>query len=326
MTIDTETLTTISLAHLATDPASLRISPVKTGKHNASFWVECDAGRFVLRIAPPDDAGFLFYEQLMMHQEPQLHDIIRANTTIPVAEVVGYDFSRRQIDRDYILLAALPGQPLSELSGLTGTQFNRTLYQVGEHLRELHKLTATACLERETAPYGYIGAHQPMAPQDNWGAAFEIMWHKLLDDVVASGGYNHDEGQAMRDLLELHRHHFDHPVTARLLHMDIWSENILIDADGNVTGLVDFDRALWGDVEIEYAVLDYCGISEPPFWQGYGSRRDQSTPALIRRQFYLLYEIQKYIPIYIWRRSDPTTADQYKQRSFQLAAQLLPKS
>lgn len=41
--------------------------------------------------------------------------------------------------------------------------------------------------------------------------------------------------------------------------------NILIDNQGSVTGIVDFDRALWGDVEIEFAVLDYCGISEPAF-------------------------------------------------------------
>ncbi|MCB0177704.1 MAG: aminoglycoside phosphotransferase family protein [Anaerolineae bacterium] len=324
-TIDAQTLTDISLAHLPTDPASLRFSPVKTGKHNASFWVECDAGRFVLRIAPPDDAGLLFYERLMMRQEPRLHALIRANTPIPAAEVIGYDFSRRLIDRDYILLAALPGQPLSEVSGLTATQFSRTLHQVGEYLRQLHTLTATGCLDLNPTQYGYLGEHQPMPPQPDWGLAFELMWHKLLDDVVASGGYSHAEAQAMRDLLELHRHHFERPVTASLLHMDIWSQNILIDDAGNVTGLVDFDRALWGDVEIEYAVLDYCGISEPPFWQGYGSPRDESTPALIRRQFYLLYEIQKYIPILIWRRSDPAGAEQYKQRSFQLAAQLLPK-
>ena len=48
--IDAQTLTGISLAHLPTDPASLRFSPVKTGKHNASFWVECDADAY----SPPN--------------------------------------------------------------------------------------------------------------------------------------------------------------------------------------------------------------------------------------------------------------------------------
>lgn len=34
----------------------------------------------------------------------------------------------------------------------------------------------------------------------------------------------------------------------------------MVDADGNVTGLVDFDGALWGDVEIEFAVLDWLSL------------------------------------------------------------------
>ena len=104
--------------------------------------------------------------------------------------------------------------------------------------------------------------------------------------------------------------------------MDIWSQNILVDSAGNVTGLVDFDRALWGDVEIEFAVLDYCGISEPVFWEGYGAERDTSPPALIRRQFYLLYEVQKYMPIAIWRGNDAARAMGYKEHSLVLAAQL----
>ena len=164
-----------------------------------------------------------------------------------------------------------------------------------------------------------------MPPQDSWSDAFRAMWNRLLDDVVACGAYREDEAQALRDLLELHNRHFQHAVEPCLLHMDIWSQNILVDGEGNVTGLVDFDRALWGDVEIEFAVLDYCGISEHPFWEGYGKRRDQSSSALIRRQFYLLYEIQKYMPIRIWRRNDPAEAQRYKRYAFQLAAQLLPE-
>jgi fructosamine-3-kinase len=223
-----------------------------------------------------------------------------------------------------MLMAALPGTPLSDAPGLTRTHFQRALSQVGEHLRELHALTAPEHLTNKQ--YGYLGAHQPMAPQADWGAAFRVMWHKLLDDVVACGGYTEEEAGAMRNLLELHSQHFDRPVTPCLLHMDVWSQNILIDETGHVTGLVDFDRALWGDVEIEFAVLDYCGISEPAFWEGYGSTRGESLPAMIRRQFYLLYEVQKYIPIRIWRRNnDHAGAMEYKQRSFQLAGQLLPR-
>jgi aminoglycoside phosphotransferase (APT) family kinase protein len=318
-----ETLAQLVVTHVEADPDSLRFAPLRTGKHNASFWVDSDRGRFVLRIAPPDEIGFLFYEYLMMRQEPDLHALMRANTTLPVAEIVGYAFDRAQIDRDYVLMAVLPGTPLSDVPDLTPARFERVLGQVGAYLRELHTLTAPECLG--VAAHGYLGVHGPMEPQASWAAAFHVMWNKLLDDVVACGSYSQQEAQAMRDLLERYIEHFDRPVVPRLLHMDVWSQNILINGNGDVTGLVDFDRALWGDVEIEFAVLDYCGISEPAFWEGYGASRDMSPEAMIRRQFYLLYEVQKYMPIRVWRRNDPAGALRYKQNSLALAGQLSPR-
>jgi fructosamine-3-kinase len=300
--------------------AALSFRRVGTGKHNASYWVHCADRRFVLRLAPPDDAGFLFYERRMMRQEPDLHALIRARTAIPVAEVIAQDFSRAAIDRDWLLLAALPGTPLSDVAGFSAPRLDRALQQVGAHLRALHDLTAPSCLGMDE--FGYLGAHRPMAPQPTWEAAFRVMWNRLLDDVVACGCYSVDEAQALRDLLERHRVHFARPIASALLHMDVWSQNILVDERGDVTGLVDLDRALWGDVEIEFAVLDYCGISEPAFWEGYGAPRDRSPAAQVRRGFYLLYEVQKYMPIEVWRRADMARALQYKQQSLALAAEL----
>jgi len=332
-----ETLVGLTLSCIDAHPDSLRFRPVHTGKHNSSYWVESELGRFVLRIAPPDDAGFLFYERLMMRQEPDLHALIRAETSLPVAEIIGYDFSRTRVPRDYLLMRALPGTPVSEVygvaslgsglaapsseAGMARSQFHRALYQVGQYLRELHTLTAVETLG--TATFGYLGPHHPMEPQPTWAEAFHVMWNRLLDDVVACGGYALDEAQVMRNLLDGYIGVFDRPVSSSLLHMDVWSQNILVDGEGNVTGLVDFDRALWGDVEIEFAVLDYCGVSEPPFWAGYGVPRDTSPAAQIRRRFYLLYEVQKYIPICMWRRDDPVGAARYKQQSFALAAELM---
>ena len=315
-----QALTQLVRPFIDPNPYDLRFSPVKTGKHNRSYWVESTTDRYVLRIAPSDDTGFLFYERLMMHQEPPLHKLILENTSLPVAEIIGYDFSRRLIDRDYVLMRALPGIPVSEVKNLTQSKFNRALYQVGQHLRQLHALTAQDCLGKHA--YGYLGEHHPMRPQPNWETAFRSMWNLLLDDVVNCGGYTADEAYFMRSLFEEHAVHFEHEVTPRLLHMDVWSQNILIDNQGIVTGIVDFDRALWGDVEIEFAVLDYCGISEPSFWEGYGASRDTSDSAQIRRLFYLLYEIQKYIPIQIWRRNNPAAANKYRIQSFNLAHQI----
>jgi len=312
--------TLAALARKQLDAEEAHLTPIHTGKHNSSFWVDTPHERFVLRLAPPDDTGLLFYERRMMRQEPSLHALIRARTSIPVAEVVAHDFSRTDIDRDCVLLRALPGMPLSDAGHFTPAQIDKVLGQVGVYLRQLHALTAADCLGSHA--YGYLGEHRPMEPQPSWFAAFRVMWHMLLDDVVACGGYSLAEAQALRDLLDRHREHFMHPVEPYLLHMDVWAQNILVDTAGNVSGLVDFDRALWGDVEIEFAVLDYCGISEPAFWRGYGAAREISERAQIRRLFYLLYEVQKYMPIRIWRSNDPGGAARAREQSLALAAQL----
>ncbi len=301
-------------AHLAVDPARLHLEPIRSGKHNTSYYVQGAGQELVLRISPPDDAGFLFYERGMMAQEPQIHGLLLAETTVPVAPILVYDDSRQWLDRDYLLMERLLGQPLSEAE-LPRRRLDGVFEQVGAYLAQMHALVADR--------YGYLGAHHPMSPQPTWVEAFAVMWNKLLDDVVACGGYSQEEAGALRRLFDVYRPHFDRPVPAALLHMDVWSQNILVDGEGSVTGLVDLDRALWGDPEIEYAVLDYCGISEPAFWRGYGRQRDTSFPAQIRARFYLLYEVQKYIPIRIWRRQDPAQALEYKRQSFALARPLI---
>lgn len=295
---------------------------IPTGKYNVTYEVTVDAdGRcdtppsVILRIAPPDDAGGTFYEIGMMAQEPEIHAIVRRETGIPVAEIYTYDTSRRIVDRDFLIMEKLPGQALSLIPRLTPAFYHGVLEQVGRMLAELHGITRDR--------YGYLGAHRCMEPQPDWPSAFRIMWNRLIDDIVAAGAYAEHEAALLRNLHETFRGCFERPVAASLLHMDIWGQNILVDAQGRVTGLVDWDRGLWGDPEIEFAVLDYCGISEPAFWEGYGRPRDRSAEAQVRGLFYLLYEMQKYIVIEIVRRDNRRAALGHKARVFHLVQNAL---
>jgi aminoglycoside phosphotransferase (APT) family kinase protein len=225
-------------------------------------------------------------------------------------EIHAFDESHDLIASDYLIMQRMPGRPLSEASGIDG---RRVLQTVGECLRQVHAITAEA--------YGYIGEHRPMTAQNSWQDAFVLMWNKLIDDITATGHYSEDEEYRLRKLLDRHLEYFDRPVAACLLHMDVWSQNIMVDDSGTLTGLIDWDRALWGDPEIEFAVLDYCGISEPAFWEGYGQQRDNSRAAQIRGVFYLLYELQKYVAIRHFRGNRPDTARTYKEHAMQLVRQ-----
>ncbi len=308
------TLESLMHRHVADIDGAISFDPITTGKFNTSFFVDAGDRRLVLRIAPPRDSVFLFYERDMMRQEPELHELILSKTSVPVAPIVAFDDSHELIERDFLIMERLPGRPLTEARG---ANYSRVLRQVGAHMAQVHRLTADR--------YGYLGSHHPMQPQPAWAEAFEIMWGNMIDDIVAVGHYDDGESRLMRALLERHIELFDRDVPASLLHMDIWHQNILVDDSSNVTGIVDWDRALWGDPEIEFAVLDYCGISEPAFWEGYGRRREDSDAARTRQIFYLLYELQKYIVIRQGRNNDPAAARRYKRQTMGIIARQLPQ-
>ena len=300
--------------HVPESASELRLRRIPTGKFNASYTVDGADRPLILRVAPADDAGFVFYERNMMAQEPEVHALIRSRTSVPVPEILVYDNTRTTIDRDFLIMEKLPGRPLSDFDGLTYDSHNRVLFQVGRALREIHGITA--------GRYGYLGAHRPMKPQIDWLDAFSIMWNSMISDIVDCGGYDDVESKRMRDMLDKNLHYFNRKTPAMLLHMDVWSQNILVDEEGNLTGLIDLDRALWGDPEIEFAVLDYCGVSEPAFWRGYGMERDISVEARRRNLFYLLYELQKYIVIRQLRNKDSPAAMRYKAQVLDLAESL----
>ena len=291
-------------AQLGEGPWDVR--PFGAGKFSQTFAAEGPGGRFVLRIAPPDGLLQLFYEYHMMRQEPAIHERLLAETSVPVPAIAAYDFSRRRIERDYLIMPRLPGEALSR-AGLSDSARDRALLQWGQYISQVHSLRDPE--ER----FGYLGRHNCMAPQRSWPEAFAVMCRKELDDVVRCGVYDRPTADAAMKLLEDNLRAFEHCRASRLLHGDIWATNLLVGPDGEVTGVLDFDRACWGDVEWDLAIAEYCGVTQPAFWEGYGRKIEtHSGEAAVRRMFYLLYEHQKYIVISMSsRRSDPAGARRY---------------
>jgi aminoglycoside phosphotransferase (APT) family kinase protein len=298
-------------AHVPCKAGAVKLEKTPAGHFNESFFIQADSRALVLRIAPTPESVFLFYERGMMRQEPGLHALLRAKTGIPVAKVIAFDDTHRVIGRDFLLMERLPGMPMSLAPFFDE---NMVLEQVGAYLAQAHALHASE--------YGYLGEHKPLPARSGWLDAFVAMWQALLKDVLATGHYSASEHAMMLRLLDNHLACFDRKTPASLLHMDVWGQNILVDNAGNVSGIIDWDRALWGDPEIEFAVLDYCGISTPAFWDGYGQRRETSPEAHVRNLFYLLYEVQKYIVIYEGRKHDSAAAKKYKQATMRIAAEL----
>jgi len=299
----------------ATGAGGWTCEPFGAGKFSDVFAAERGDDRLVLRVAPPDDVLQLFYETHMMRREPAIHEQLAAETTVPVPQIIHHDFSRSIIDRDWLVMERLAGEPLSTMQAVLSPQARtRALKQWGGYIAQVHQVRAADGL------FGYRGDADCMEPQTTWPAAFEIMYRRLLDDVVACEMFTPEQADDQQALLTAHLDAFDNARTPLLLHGDIWVTNLLVDRRGNVTGVLDFDRACWGDVEWDLAIAEYCGVTGEPFWKGYSRRIEPTRAASIRRMFYLLYEHQKYIVISMsTRRSDTAGARRYGKYSLAVA-------
>jgi fructosamine-3-kinase len=293
------------------------VKPFGVGKFSETFYIQDEEeNEYIMRIAPSDSLLQLFYEYRMMRQEPKIHERLLNETNVPVPRIIAHDFSRSLIDRDYLIMNKLPGLPLSEAS-LSNKAFIRTFKEWGKYVKQIHSI------QEPDNRFGYVGAHQPMEPQNTWKEAFLIMYRKLLEDILEQGVYDDETYDMAYKLLEDNLEVFSHCETSRLCHGDLWVTNLLVDENGQVTGLLDFDRACWGDIEWDLAIAEYCGVTRPPFWEGYGGRINTHTgEANIRRMFYLLYEHQKYIIIALSsRRNDPEGARRYARESLEIMRQ-----
>ena len=87
-----------------------------------------------------------------------------------------------------------------------------------------------------------------------------------------------------------------------LVHFDLWDGNLLVDEQGTLTGIVDAERALWGDPHAEFASLALFGTIEADreFLAGYAEAGGAAQPgpsfsrrqALYRTYLYLLMAVE----------------------------------
>lgn len=243
---------------------------------------------FVLRVAPVAATPQLFYEKEMMRSEPAIHAFIKEKTAVPVPTIYFHDFSRELLERDYLVMEFLPGQ--------TG---NFSHFQLGQIVRQLHELQGTS--------YGYPGRNLPVF--DTWPETFLHYVELIFKDCLRINAITQAEYDAFLKIYNRQASAL-HNCEPRLLHLELWSVNILT-AENQITGLLDFERGLWGDPELEFAVLDTYGYTTPDFFAGYGRPRPDAPEALIRQKLYYVYEMIKYAFIRLVRGRAPSVATQY---------------
>ncbi len=307
-TLTPETISTLAKNQFGTSTQIEEIIPLTAGFFNTAYAIHFanlkpDA---VLRVAPHPDQPVLTYEKDLMRREGLILETIQQFDDLPfVPKLLGYDFSRSLIERDYMFIEKLSGVALHDVKEkLTPENLLEIEYEVGQYVARLGQVKGSS--------FGYPG-HGPGHDSASWQTAFVAMMKAVLEDgesLKAPLPVSYDE---LRNLLHQHANALEAIKEPGLVHWDLWAGNVfVIPQNGKyvLEGIIDWERALWGDPDIETAVA--CRFYGPAFFEGYGKQLADLGPEAIRQSLYRLYlwslllieiKVRHYDPDYLpWAR------------------------
>jgi aminoglycoside phosphotransferase (APT) family kinase protein len=247
-----------------------------------------DGSGLVLKIAPDPAMSGLSYEHDLMRTETLFY---RTAAALPVPRVVHADFSRSVLDSDFLLMTELPGDNwYGRRDALADADRQRLRGDLGRLVASLHDITGEE--------FGY--PHGETSP--SWRTAFLGMLDALLADAAHWETPLPRSLSELRQLIAANAHVLDDVTTPVLVHFDLWAGNILlhsIDGSGaRITGIVDGERAFWGDPLAEMVSLAlFASIEDDAdFLAGYGgidfTDSARRRLALYRTYLYLIMLIE----------------------------------
>lgn len=237
------------------------LSELKEGWFNAAYNVRLSDGReVILKIAPPKDAEVMTYEKNIMATEVASMRLASQNPAIPVPEIYYFDTARDLCDSDYFFMEKLTGNNLEHVKQTLPPEVQAQIDQsIGMIVREINGFTGTY--------FGYDG--NSALRGDTWKEVFiKIMDSVLEDGLRKNAEYGFDVGD-IRAAIQKHASSLEAVTLPRLVHWDAWDLNFFV-KDGKVSGILDFERALWADtlMEAQFRALAFGGVSES--MKGYG--------------------------------------------------------
>ena len=256
---------------------------LREGFFNAAALLELDDGlKCVLKAAPPVEVKVLRYEKDLMRAEVESMRLVRQRTQVPVPEVYIYDPTRRLLPSEFFLMEFVPGVPFHKLRAQLSEEVQLDVRrEMGRMTREMAEITGPA--------FGYWV--QPCPAGVSWRDCFADMLQGVLQDGLDAQVDLERPYAEIFQILERNFAALEEVSTPRLVHWDLWDGNVFVDPQtGRVTGLIDFERALWADPLME-AIFMHPDPPVPggPGAEGYGEPLFIEPAQITRRLLYNAY-------------------------------------
>ena len=261
------------------DASLAAITELTDGWFNAAYRLDLSDGRtVVLKIAPPPHVEVLTYETDILCAEVAALRLVADRTSAPVPEVVWVDEACEFLASRSFVMAFVPGESLHHAAERIPAEDRQRLDRVlGVHLREINDIVGPA-----------FGLASPTMPRhERWVEAFGTIFRAVVDD----GRRRHVElpigAHDAEDALEACAAALEEVTVPHLVLWDLWDGNVMVDPTTfELTGLLDLERALWGDPLLE---VQFGRPTSPSFDEGYGRAMLATPGERCRRELYSLY-------------------------------------
>lgn len=257
---------------------NLKIKALTDGCFNSAYMLSFDdCFTTVLKVAPSPTVKVMTYEQNIMQAEVNSMRMIGEKTSIPVPKIYFYDRNCDLVDSEYFFMEEIKGVPFSQIgSKLTDEQICKIQFSLGKFVHEMSQVTNNK-----------FGLFAQLEMQFNsWKTFFLTAIETLINDATS---LNTDFGISVEKILnavDKHSSLLDEIEIPRFIHWDLWEGNVFIQ-DDKITGIVDFERCMWGDPLMENIFSHYTK-TETSYTKGYGIDKFTENQ-LRRRHLYNLY-------------------------------------
>lgn len=247
------------------------------GMFNAAYEARLsDGSSVILKIAPPKEADILTYEKNIMYAEVQTMKMLSQQGIIPVPHIYGYDDSCTVCNLPYFVMEKLRGESMNKIRySLSSEQIDSIYLEAGRIIRNVNSIVCPC--------FGYPA--QSEFQGNNWYSVFCKMMNAAVFDAKRTDAVLEVFPYELMTELGRSEAVFEEVTEPRLVHYDCWDGNIFVES-GNITGIIDWERALWADPLMELGFRRFS--PDPVFQKGYGLE-ELNEKQVVRALWYDVY-------------------------------------
>jgi aminoglycoside phosphotransferase (APT) family kinase protein len=234
------------------DARVLAAEELTDGTFNTVWRLQVDPlGPVVLKVAPPATLPLMTYERGILRTEARYLELAASRAPVPTLLHLGRESAA--VDGDFLLESVMPGDSWRRTRRLSRPQVTRLRYDLGAMVGRLHDVTGT-----------HFGYPEPSTGLrgDTWAEAFTAMLRAVLADAHRFSVSLPVPPADLEALARAQQSLLDQVDRPALVHFDLWEGNIMLDrqpGEIRVSGLLDAERAFWGDPHAEFVSLALLG-------------------------------------------------------------------